>query len=257
MVDYLIIGFTAFFASLLTFFSGFGLGTLLSVAFLQFFPIRLAIIYTSIVHFLNNIFKVLLMRKSIDKKVLWRFGLTAIIGAMLGALVLKSLPDSALIEYSAFGKEYEIRLINLVVSFLLAFFALAELLPILHFKVSHKILPIGGFLSGFFGGLSGHQGALRSSFLIKLGLSKDVFVGTGIAVSMMIDITRIGTYTTMINWKNLGKDFDFILVALIPALAGAICGRLFLKKMTYQSLQIIVAVGILIFSIVLGAGWMQ
>lgn len=40
-------------------------------------------------------------------------------------------------------------------------------------------LPLGGLLSGFFGGLSGNQGALRSAFLLKAGLSKEAFIATG------------------------------------------------------------------------------
>ena len=35
------------------------------------------------------------------------------------------------------------------------------------------------FGSGFFGGLSGMQGALRSAFLARAGLSKEAFVASG------------------------------------------------------------------------------
>lgn len=55
-MEIIVIAIVAFFASGLTFFSGFGLGTLLLPAFALFFPIEIAISLTAIVHFLNNIF---------------------------------------------------------------------------------------------------------------------------------------------------------------------------------------------------------
>ena len=255
--QYLIIGITAFVASVLTFFSGFGLGTLLTVAFLRFFPIKLAIALTAVVHLANNIFKALIMRKTIDRSVLIAFGITAIVGAFLGSLLLGELPNDQLAAYSFNGETYRLRSINLLVSLLLTFFAVAELLPILHFKVKRKILPVGGFLSGFFGGLSGHQGALRSSFLMKLGLTKEAFVGTGIAVSLLIDVSRLTVYRSNIDFDSWRHNWDVLLVAILPALAGAIVGKLFLKKITYQTLQVIVAIGIIVFSIALGAGWID
>ena len=39
-------------------------------------------------------------------------------------------------------------------------------------------LPLGGALSGFLGGLSGHQGALRAVFLTPLGLTPTAFAAT-------------------------------------------------------------------------------
>ena len=74
--------------SLLTFFSGFGLGTLLLPFIALFFPIEIAIIYTALIHFLNNIWKMTLLRKSISLKVVLLFGLPAIGGAILGASLL-------------------------------------------------------------------------------------------------------------------------------------------------------------------------
>ena len=71
-------------------------------------------------------------------------------------------------------------------------------------------LPLGGILSGFFGGLSGHQGALRSAFLIKAGLSKESFIVTGIVVSMFIDFTRLSVYASKItkNFRRIRAAFN-------------------------------------------------
>ncbi len=52
------------------FFSGFGVGTILTPVFIIFFPIDIAIAMTAIVHFLNNVFKFGMTYKSIEETIL-------------------------------------------------------------------------------------------------------------------------------------------------------------------------------------------
>ena len=84
MVIYVVICAVAFLASGLTFFSGFGLGTLLLPAFAAFFAVELAVALTAIVHFLNGVFKLFLVWRHIERSVVIRFGLPAIVGALAG-----------------------------------------------------------------------------------------------------------------------------------------------------------------------------
>ena len=81
----------AFGASMLTFFSGFGLGTMLLPVFLLFFPIDLAIAMTAVVHFLNNIFKTGLIGGQAVRDVVLKFGIPALVFAFFGAKVLAYL----------------------------------------------------------------------------------------------------------------------------------------------------------------------
>ena len=90
-MEYVLICIVAFFASILTFFSGFGLGTILLPVFAFFFPIEVAIALTGIVHFFNNMFKLTLVGKNAKKKVLFYFGIPAVIAAFLGAMLLVNL----------------------------------------------------------------------------------------------------------------------------------------------------------------------
>ncbi len=76
-MEYLFIPLVAALASLLTFFSGFGLGTLLTPIFAIFFPVELAIGLTAIVHFLNGLFKLSLVGRYADKAILFKFGRNA------------------------------------------------------------------------------------------------------------------------------------------------------------------------------------
>ena len=72
---------------------------------------------------------------------------------------------------------------------MLLIFGLGELLPRAQgLSFSPRYLPLGGALSGFFGGLSGMQGALRSAFLVRANLSKEAFIATGVVVAALIDV---------------------------------------------------------------------
>src|SRR5690606_7737307 len=176
-MEIFIISLAAFIIALLTFFSGFGLGTILTPVFMIFFPVDLAITLTGVVHFFNNIFKLFLVGNNADKQVLLRFGIPAVIGALAGSWLLLNIPDvKPLFAYELFGKTFDVLPVKFIIAVLLIIFACIDLIPYfskLQFEKSK--LPLGGALSGFFGGLSGNQGALRSAFLIKAGLSKEAF----------------------------------------------------------------------------------
>ena len=87
-MEIIVISVVAFLVAILTFFSGFGLGTILTPVFMLFFPVELAIALTGIVHFFNNVFKIILVGKNADKSVLKRFGIPAVIFAFIGAWIL-------------------------------------------------------------------------------------------------------------------------------------------------------------------------
>jgi uncharacterized membrane protein YfcA len=254
-MDYVIIIVVAFGASMLTFFSGFGLGTLLTPAFLLFFPLPIAISLTAAVHFLNNSFKFALIGKHVDKKTLLGFGIPAIIGVFPGVYLLSFLDNiDTILNYSLFSNEYTISWLGVIMGLLMIFFALNEFSKIKPSKPSKVALAGGGFLSGFFGGLSGHQGALRSSFLIRLNLSKEAFVATGVAISLFVDITRIPMYFS--SWMSELDSSQWLLVvlAVVPAFIGAYFGKKWLKKTSILFVRRTVGWMLIIFGILLIGG---
>lgn len=253
-MEYFIIGGIALITSILTFFSGFGVGTILTPAFVVFFPIDVAIAMTAIVHFLNNAFKFGLTYKDIDKSVLLRFGIPAIPFAILGAWLLLSISENnpLLTSFSVFNISCKIYLIELIIGILMLFFAIAELFP--GFKqntIKHKHLFFGGIISGFFGGLTGHQGALRTMFLIKSGLNKNQFIATGIAIACLVDLSRISIYFGKIQKIQIQQNIGIISVAVICAFIGAYFGKKLLKKVTINTIQYIVSALIIVISILL------
>jgi uncharacterized membrane protein YfcA len=255
-MEYILIPIVALLASALTFFSGFGLGTLLLPAFALFFPVDVAIALTAIVHFLNNTFKLVLVKNHINWKIALQFGLPALLFSFIGALLLDKITNANILtEYTLNSKVFQVTLMKIIVAFLLIFFALFELIPKLkNLQFPEKYLPIGGILSGFFGGLSGHQGALRSAFLTKVGLSKEAFIATGVIIACMIDVSRMSVYFTNISKVKDSLNFNLIIIATLAAFIGVYFGNKLVKKITINTIQRIVAFMIIVFAIGLGLG---
>lgn len=255
-MDIIIVCIVALLASGLTFFSGFGLGTLLLPAFALFMPLEHAIAMTAVVHLLNGLFKLALLRKHIDRTVLLRFGLPAVLAALLGAWLLSTLGTlPALHVYTAFGHRFEILPLKLVIGVLLLLFALIELVPKLRdMTFDARWQALGGALSGFFGGLSGMQGALRSAFLARSGLDKQAFVATGAAIACVIDVSRLAVYAGTLLAVFGTLDHRLLAGAVLAAFAGAWLGNRMLRKTTLRGLQQIVAAMLFVFAIGLIAG---
>lgn len=256
MHEVIVICIAAFITSLLTFFTGFGLGTILTPVFAIFFPIDLAIALTGVVHFLNNLFKLSLIGMKADKQVVMRFGIPAFLSAIAGAYLLVFINDlPAIHTYILNDTIHSITPVKLVVAALLIFFALMESIP--YFKkiqFNKDKLVAGGILSGFFGGLSGNQGALRSAFLIRSGLDKEAFIATGIVIACLVDLSRLGIYTTRFLKTGLQDAIGLVIAATAAAFLGAYIGNRLLRKITLNVIQIIVTVMLIILSLALASG---
>ena len=242
-MTYAVVWVVAFLASGLTFFSGFGLGTLLLPAFALFFSIELAVALTAVVHFLNGVFKLLLVGRHADIAVLLRFAVPAVIASFAGAWILVRLSEmQPLLTYTLFGLTAQVTLVKLVVGVLLFVFALADVVPgPRELSFSPRYLPLGGALSGFFGGLSGMQGALRSAFLVRANLSKEAFIATGVVVAALIDISRLTVYLRRLAEAADRIDYTLLVGAILAAFAGAFLGKQFLTSMTMTGVRGIVA----------------
>ncbi|MBT8070420.1 MAG: sulfite exporter TauE/SafE family protein [Gammaproteobacteria bacterium] len=254
MTSFIAVSLAALFAAGLTMYSGFGLGTLLLPVFALFFPAEVAVVATAMVHGANNVFKVSLLGRHADREVVLKFGLPAIAAAVLGALALGWLAqsDSGLTIHVNEEVLSEITPVKLLIGLLMIGFALFELLPRFRkLEFERRYLPLGGVLSGFFGGLSGHQGALRSAFLAKAGLTTERFVGSNAAIGFLVDLTRISVYAALFTAAG-GHVSEFngwplVATGAVSAFFGVMLGKRFLHKVTMTSVQTLV--GILLFGV--------
>lgn len=254
MTAYIIVSLTALAAAGLTLYSGFGLGTMLLPVFALFFPVEMAVVATALVHGANNVFKVSLLGRYADWDIVLKFGLPAIFAAVLGALTLGWFAgsDTALtieVNDSVFSR---ITPVKLVIGLLMIGFALFELLPRFRsMQFERRYLPLGGALSGYFGGLSGHQGALRSAFLAKTGLSTERFVGSNAVIGFLVDLTRVSVYVAL--FTAAGGDvsefggWPLVITGAVSAFCGVLLGKRFLHKVTMASVQTLV--GLLLFGV--------
>jgi hypothetical protein len=102
-------------------------------------------------------------------------------------------------------------------------------------KIGIKWAPLGGVISGFFGGLSGHQGLFRSAFLVKSGLSKNSFIATGVGIAVLVDITRLSVYGSTIFSTSIISSNDIwlpVIISTTSALFGVSLATDLVKKMT-------------------------
>jgi hypothetical protein len=213
---------------------------------------------TAVVHFLNGLFKLGLVGKHAQKSVVLRFGIPAALASLAGAGALLWLAGlSPLVTYRAFGHPWEVTPIKLTIGILLFAFTLIECLPRFRsVSFSPRYLPLGGFVSGFFGGLSGHQGALRSAFLVRAGLSKEAFIGTGVIIACLIDVARVGVYADAILAESARLHTGLLAASVLAAFAGAVAGNRFLKKLTMSGVQRIVAVMLFLVAFGLASGFL-
>lgn len=228
ITEYLILALLSFFAGGLTLFTGFGLSTILLPVFVIYFPVAIAVPSTAIVHFLNNFYKLFIYFKQINIKILLRFGLPALLASIIGAFLLQKLSSNE-------------RNLEIILGILIISISFMEMFPaIRNLKIGIKWAPLGGVISGFFGGLSGHQGLFRSAFLVKSGLSKNSFIATGVGIAVLVDITRLSVYSSTIFTTSIISSNDFwlpVIISTTSALFGVSLATDLVKKMTIDVIR--------------------
>ncbi|MDP2483157.1 MAG: TSUP family transporter [Candidatus Palauibacterales bacterium] len=256
-LSYLVIGLVTFAASLLTLFSGFGLGSLLVGTFVFFFPVEVAISATAVVHLVHNLLKGGIFYRRAVPRVVLSFGIPAVIAAFAGALALAVLSEGTpLATWQAGRRVAEITPLKLVMGILIAGFALIDLTPGRKaFRMGERWLPLGGALSGFFGGLSGHQGAFRAAFLSQLDFEPEAYVGTQAVLAVMVDLARLIVYGAALYSGHMaivsGRfQWTAVGIATAAAAAGVLVGWRFLHKTTFASLRVLI--GVLLLAVGLG-----
>ncbi len=235
-MEYFLIAACSFLASLLSFYSGFGLGTILMPIIAIFFPLPVAIALTAVVHLFHNLLKTGLLWKEVNWRIVVRFGGPAIVAAILGAWLLQKLSFlGSLTTYEFFGRREEISLLHLLIGGLLILFATLEAFPQKAIKM--KSLFWGGAMSGFFGGLSGNQGAFRSLFLVNARLQTKTFIGTNAVIAVAVDIIRLIIYGFSFGFLLKSVSVSLWTVSVGGSLAGVCLGMIFLKKITITFIQ--------------------
>lgn len=261
LTTYIFIGLVAAAVSMLTLFAGFGLGTLLMPAFALVFPVEIAVAATAVVHGLNSLFKLSLLFRHAVARVVVRFGLPAVGAALIGAWLLTRLSGQEPVAVWHLGaRAAEVTPVKLVLGGMIVIVALLDLLPWLRkVRIHSRWLPLGGLVSGFLGGLSGHQGALRAAFLLPLGLPPRDFVATQAVLATMVDVTRILVYGLAIWAGRMARmedaaQWSLIALATLCAFAGAFIGTRLLPRVSIGAVRGLAGTLLLVIGSALASG---
>ena len=246
-------------ASAITIVSGFGLNTVLVPAFAVLFPLPLAIAAVALVHLIASGIRLVIFRAHINRAIALQFVPWAILGGIAGALILELLGAVPVIAtYPLFGVTKSITAVKVVVGVTISALSIYELRreaqPV---GLSTVGVSAGALASGFFGGLSGNQGAIRSTVLIRAGLTPLGFAATGAAAAVAIDLTRLVVYGTAGSISSIVADGAIrsaIAAATIGAIVGALVGRQLLATMSSERLHLVVGWSLVAGGLLIGTG---
>ncbi|MHC1755097.1 MAG: sulfite exporter TauE/SafE family protein [Methanosarcina sp.] len=230
--EIILIALLTLLASLIGTLAGFGISTIMVPILLMVFPLPQTLLLVGIIHWFNDIWKMVLFRKGIRWKLFLAFGLPGIFTSFIGSSL--SLRVSQEILLRALG-------VFLVSYVLFITFNRA-------FKLSERlsVAVSGGALTGFFAGIFGIGGEINAVALSAFNLEKAVYIATAGAISFMIDSTRIATYIEggiRLDPEILSGFLIFIPVSLI----GAMIGRKGIEKIPQEKFRNFVAVFIFLF----------
>lgn len=91
-------------------------------------------------------------------------------------------------------------------------------------------------------------------FLLRAGLTKEVFVATGVIIACLVDLTRIPIYFAGEARSALLEQWPLLALTVTAAFAGALLGKGLVAKITMRSVQIIVGTLMVVVSMMLATG---
>ena len=190
--------------------AGFGIGSLLTPAIAARNGAKLAVAAVSIPHIIGTTIRFWRFRHEIDWPIVRSFGFTSAAGGLTGALLSTWATSRAL---------------ELVFGSLLILAGTSQATGYAkRWRLRGNLAWLGGALSGFFGGLVGNQGGIRTAAMLGFDVDKRRFVATTTAVALMIDLARVPVYLAVAT-AELRSLWATIAVAVVGVVIGTIYGE--------------------------------
>ncbi len=202
--------------------SGFGIGSLLTPILAVRYGTKVAVAIVSIPHLVGTTARFVGLRKHVDRRVFLNFGILSAAGGLVGALLNAHANSPAL---------------AIVFGCLLVFAGssgLTGFVDRMHF--GRRMAWIAGTLSGFFGGLVGNQGGIRSAALLGCDIRKEALVATATAIALIVDGARMPVYLTTETKSILGA-WPVIIVAILGVLLGTFWGVRLLRRIEERTFR--------------------
>lgn len=213
MENYYLFLFLAFISEIIGTVSGFGSSILFVPIASLYFDFTTVLGITAVFHVFSNLSKIALFRNGINKEIVLKLGIPAVIFVTIGALLTSYIPV----------KQMELTMNIMLI--LLAVYLLINFNKKL--KQSNRNLYIGGSVSGFLAGLVGTGGAIRGITLTAFQLQKDVFIATSAFIDLGVDSSRAIVYISSGYFDK--KYLILIPFLIIVSFLGSYLGKIILK----------------------------
>jgi uncharacterized protein len=214
--------------------SGFGIGSLLTPLIALQAGTKTAVAAVSLPHLIGTGLRFWRLRDSLDRRVFWRFGLTSAAGGLAGALLNARASSPAL---------------TIVFGSLLVFAGAAQITgSAQRWRFHGSVAWIAGALSGFFGGLVGNQGGIRSAAMLGFDLPKERFVATATAIALIVDAARMPVYVA-VERAQVAAIWSLVAIASVGVVVGTLAGQRVLVIVPEQRFKQIVGAIILLLGI--------
>ena len=214
--------------------AGFGIGSLLTPALAVTTGAKLAVAAVSIPHAIGTSIRFWRFRKDVDWTIVRSFGMTSAAGGVTGAL---------------FNTYASSRALALVFGSLLVLAGAAQLSGYAgRWRLRGTAAWIGGALSGFFGGLVGNQGGIRTAAMLGFEVNKRQFVATTTAVALLIDMARVPIYLA-VESRALASLWPTIAVATAGVILGTVLGEKLLARVPESRFRAVVGALLLLLGL--------
>jgi uncharacterized membrane protein YfcA len=214
--------------------AGFGIGSLLTPAIAATTGTKLAVAAVSIPHAIGTSIRFWRFRREIDWKVVRSFGFTSAAGGLTGALLNTWATSRAL---------------ELVFGCLLVLAGASQVTGFAkRWRLRGALASLGGALSGFFGGLVGNQGGIRTAAMLGFEVDKRQFVATTTAVALMIDMARVPVYLVT-DTAALARLWPTMAIATIGVVIGTLFGERLLARVPEQRFRMVVGILLLLLGV--------
>jgi uncharacterized protein len=230
MEKYSIFLVLAFVSEIVGTISGFGSSILFVPMASLFFDFKSVLGITAVFHVFSNLSKIALFKKGINKEIVVKLGLPAVLFVILGAFLTSFLSTNYI--------ELGMNIALLFVSVYLIFNVNKEI------RQSNRNLVIGGIVSGFLAGVTGTGGAIRGITLSAFQLAKETFIATSALIDLGVDSSRAVVYISQGYFK---KEFIILIPFLIGiSILGTFLGKKILKYTSEKTFRYIVLVVVLV-----------
>ncbi|MFN0203005.1 MAG: sulfite exporter TauE/SafE family protein [Bacteroidia bacterium] len=211
--------------------SGFGSSILFVPLASLFFDFQVVLGITAVFHVFSNLSKIALFREGVDKNIVLKLGIPAVIFVILGGFLSKVVPQKEL--------ELGMNLFLLLLSVILIIFSQKTI------EKSNTNLVVGGVLSGFLAGLIGTGGTIRGLTLAAFNLEKNIFLATSALIDLGVDVSRSVVY--FFNGYLVQEFLFTIPILIIISIVGSWIGKKILEKISQQIFKYIV-LGVIILT---------